>query len=46
MKICFLPEAADEVDAAAAALEPADERVLGVSSMATLLDEMALMTVR
>ena len=46
VKTCFLPEVADEVDAAAAVLEPTDEGVEDEASMATLVDEMALMTVR
>ena len=45
VKTCFLPEVADEVDAAAAVLEPTDEGVEAVASMATLVGEMALMTV-
>ena len=43
---CFLPEVADEVDAAAVVLEPTDEGVEDVASTATLVGEMALMTVR
>lgn len=45
VKICFLPEAADEVDAAAAVLEPTDEGVVDTASTDTLVGEMALMTV-
>ena len=46
VNICFLPEVADEVDAAAAVLEPTDEGVEAEASIATLVGEMALMTVR
>lgn len=44
MNVCFLPTDA-EVVAAAAVLEPMDEGADVVASTATLVDEMALMTV-
>lgn len=44
MNVCFFPPDA-EVVAAAAVLEPMDEGVDVVASTATLVDEMALMTV-
>ena len=45
VNICFLPEVADEVDAAAAVLEPTDEGVEDVASTETLVEDTALMTV-
>ena len=45
VNICFLAESADEVDAAAAVLEPTDEGAEVVASTDTLVCEMALMTV-
>ena len=45
VNVCFLPTDA-EVVAAAAVLEPTDEGVVDETSMAILVDEMALMTVR
>ena len=44
VKTCFLPEV-DEVDAAAEVPEPTDEGVEETASTATLVGEMALMTV-
>ena len=45
VKTCFSAEDAEDADAAGAALEPTEEGAEDVASTATLVGEMALMTV-